>query len=83
MVTEDDKRALFDPPYKSTMVESSGVLTPAWQRWIRELFTRIGGQRAYSNAQLEDLAINANVDGGRSDSIYLPQQLVDGGDSNG
>jgi len=48
-------RPLQDPPYKSPMLDDAGLLTPAWQRWINEIYFRMGQKQAPTNAQLKAL----------------------------
>lgn len=48
------KRPLPSPPYKSPVLDDSGLLTPAWQIWMNEIFVRMGGKLALSNLQIEE-----------------------------
>jgi hypothetical protein len=50
----EDKRPLPEPPHKVQIVDENGVPTPAFQRWLNELYVRVGGKLAPSNAQIED-----------------------------
>jgi hypothetical protein len=50
----DNKRPLPEPPHKVQIVDQNGVPTPAFQRWLNELYVRVGGKLAPSNLQIED-----------------------------
>lgn len=39
-------------PQKSKMVDDSGLITPAWSGFFRELFRRVGGTLALSNIEI-------------------------------
>jgi hypothetical protein len=49
----DNKRPLPEPPHKAQIVDQNGVPTPAFQRWLNELYVRVGGKLAPSNLQIE------------------------------
>ncbi len=49
------KRPLPEPPYKTPLVDENYLLSPAWQRWINEIYVRMGGKAALSNIQLESI----------------------------
>lgn len=49
----DNKRPLPDPPHKVRIVDENGIPTPAFQRWMNEVYVRVGGRLAPSNAQVE------------------------------
>jgi hypothetical protein len=49
----DDKRPLPEPPHKVQIVDANGVPTVSFQRWLNELYVRVGGKLAPSNAQIE------------------------------
>ncbi len=54
-------RGLQDPPYKTPLIDQQGLLTPAWQRWINEVYLRIGGKQALSNVQIKTLLDELDV----------------------
>jgi len=48
--------AILPPiPYKTPLLDRNGYLNEAWSRWFRDMFERIGGTRALSNTELENL----------------------------
>jgi len=49
----NSKRPFPEPPHKVQIVDQNGVPTPAFQRWLNELYVRVGGKLAPSNAQIE------------------------------
>jgi len=49
----DNKRPLPEPPHKLQIVDANGVPTPAFQKWMNELYVRVGGKLAPSNSQVE------------------------------
>lgn len=49
----DNKRPLPEPPHKMQIVDANGIPTPAFQRWLNELYVRVGGKLAPSNLQIE------------------------------
>jgi hypothetical protein len=49
----DNKRPLPEPPHKTQIVDQNGVPTPAFQKWMNELYVRVGGKLAPSNLQIE------------------------------
>lgn len=42
-------------PYKVPIINQAGFLSPAWEKWFRDVFLRIGGLEALSNTELEAL----------------------------
>jgi len=46
---------LPDVPYKTTVLDSRGFLTPTWAAFFRELFNRVGKNIAPSNTDLAGL----------------------------
>lgn len=40
-------------PYKIKFTNDAGFLSDPWAKWFRQLFTRIGGSVALTNADLE------------------------------
>jgi hypothetical protein len=48
------KRPFPPPPMKEAALDERGLFTPAWQRWLNELYVRTGGKLALSNIQLEE-----------------------------
>lgn len=40
-------------PVKIPMIDRSGLLSMTWENWFRQLFARIGGSVALTNAELE------------------------------
>ena len=44
------------PPYKSPMVTSDGLITDPWQKWLIQLYQRVGGINAVSNVNLQKTA---------------------------
>lgn len=49
----DDKRPLPPPPHTMQIVDQNGKPTPAFQKWLNELYVRVGGDLAPSNKQIE------------------------------
>jgi hypothetical protein len=53
------------PPYSEPLLDANGFLNPAWAKWYRDTYTRIGGSIASTNKELAaavDLtAINAAI----------------------
>ena len=49
----ENKRPLPEPPHKAQIVDKNGVPTPEFQRWLNELYVRVGGKLAPSNLQIE------------------------------
>lgn len=47
--------SLPNPPYKTPMIDQSGFLTPAWNKFIFQVFKRAGGNVALSNLELAGL----------------------------
>ena len=67
MADIESGRIVPPPPHQSPMVGSSGLLTPVWSTWIRQLYVRIGQASALTNVelaanQIDAIAtINANI----------------------
>lgn len=59
-------------PYKTPMLNASGFLTGPWSVWFRQIFNRVGGNIALSNADIEEQLTNHETD------IQELQALVDG-----
>ncbi len=55
------KRAVPEVPYKIPMTDARGLIQPTWGKWFRELYLRVGGTIAFSNAELEE-ELFADVD---------------------
>jgi hypothetical protein len=49
-----NKRPLPAPPHKMQIVDENGVPTPAFQKWLNELYVRVGELLAPSNLQIEE-----------------------------
>jgi len=60
-LTALEKRGLQEPPYKEPVLDERGFLTPAWQRWINEIYIRMGKKQALNNEQLETLLTELDV----------------------
>jgi hypothetical protein len=50
------------PPYKTPVIDNTGMLSPRWSAWIRELFERIGGISAPSNSELDEVLDLSDVE---------------------
>lgn len=57
-----DTKTVPPVPYKAVVVDGSGFLTSAWSAWFRQVFMRVGGSVALSNAELAALpALNLST----------------------
>ena len=43
-------------PMTAPLTDSGGYLAPSWALWFQQVFSRIGGNQAYSNTTLATLA---------------------------
>lgn len=55
-------------PYKSSLVDKTGFLTPAWSGWFRDVFQRIGGTVAPSNNEIAELQATTTSQGSSIDA---------------
>lgn len=46
---------LSAPPYQVAPISPNGLLSDAWQKWIQQLFLRVGGISAISNISLTNV----------------------------
>lgn len=43
---------LSPPPYSTPVLSQNGVMSPAWQNWIKQLFVRVGALVAPANSDI-------------------------------
>lgn len=51
------------PPYRSPFVDSQMTITPAWSKWLNQLYVRVGGATAPSPSGIASaiLTLQSNV----------------------
>lgn len=58
------------PPYQAEFVDENRMLTPAWQKWFQQLYSRNGGALALPNTPLADGTVSlANLYVGQTNTI--------------
>lgn len=67
MADIESGRIVPPPPHQSPVISKTGLLTPVWSTWFRQLYVRIGQSAALTNVelaanQIDAIAtINANI----------------------